>query len=141
MSSLAVLQQRKQEVISQLEKVVGKTAALAISNNANTLARQESIDCESSITFWTGQINSGPTFVRSDSILKDDDYVPVEAPCVGRFGPISRMHKEGGNSSVAQFCDSSISSHLVSCSFYFVRKKSPRGFCAIIKMRTVFTKK
>lgn len=114
MSSLAVLQQRKQEVISQLEKVVGKTAAMAISTNASTLARQESLDCESPITFWTGQINSGPTFVRSDSILKDDDYVPIEAPCVSRFGPISRMHKDSGNSTIAQFCDSNISSHLVS---------------------------
>lgn len=30
-------------------------------------------------------------FVRSDSILTDDDYVPFEAPAQSKFGPISRM--------------------------------------------------
>lgn len=30
-------------------------------------------------------------FVRSDSILTDDDYVPFELPAHGAFGPISRM--------------------------------------------------
>lgn len=30
-------------------------------------------------------------FVRSDSILTDDDYVPFDAPTQSKFGPISRM--------------------------------------------------
>lgn len=30
-------------------------------------------------------------FVRSDSILTDDDYVPFDAPAQSKFGPISRM--------------------------------------------------
>ncbi|XP_057661513.1 roquin-1 isoform X1 [Diorhabda carinulata] len=99
--SLAELRQRKQEVISQLEKVVGKMAAAEISNHANTLARQESQhDLESPTSpynFWTPHITSGPTFVRSDSILAaDDDYVPYDSPAISKFGPISRMHKDNG---------------------------------------------
>lgn len=97
--SLAELQQRRQEVISQLEKVVGKNAATEISNTASNLARQESqndLDSpKSPYTFWTGAISSGPTFVRSDSILAaDDDYVPYDPPAIGKYGPISRMHKD-----------------------------------------------
>lgn len=116
LTSLAELHQRKQEVISQLEKVVGKNAAIAISNTASTLARQESYDLDSPYTFWSGQINSGPTFVRSDSILKDDEYVPYEAPCVNKYGPISRMPKDNvaGNQSVtSQFHDPNLSSSMV----------------------------
>ncbi|CAG9761632.1 unnamed protein product [Ceutorhynchus assimilis] len=99
MKSLAELHQLKREVISQLEKVVGKNAATEISNNATTMARQESqhdLDSPTSpYNFWTGQINSGPTFVRSDSILAaDDDYVPYDAPAISKFGPISRMPKD-----------------------------------------------
>lgn len=30
-------------------------------------------------------------FVRSDSILTDDDYVPFDAPAQSKYGPISRM--------------------------------------------------
>ncbi|KAF5272622.1 hypothetical protein FQR65_LT04863 [Abscondita terminalis] len=115
LTSLAELHQRKQEVISQLEKVVGKNAALSISNTATNLARQESYDLDSPYTFWSGQINSGPTFVRSDSILKDDEYVPYDAPCVSKFGPISRMHKDNVSASqvASQFRDPTISTSMV----------------------------
>lgn len=118
---MAELHQRKQEVISQLEKVVGKNAATVISNNATSLARQETqpdLDSPTSpYTFWTG--HTGPTFVRSDSILADDDYVPYDAPCVSKFGPISRMHKDNVqiNQSVqvsAPFREGNINSSLVS---------------------------
>lgn len=37
--SLAALQQRRQQIISQLEKVVGKSAASAISSSAGSQAR------------------------------------------------------------------------------------------------------
>ncbi|XP_022906041.2 roquin-1 [Onthophagus taurus] len=97
--TLAELHQRKQEVISQLENIFGKSATTVISNTATNLARQESdLDSPTSpYTFWT-HVNTGPTFVRSDSILADDDYVPVEAPGVSKYGPISRMHKDNGQS-------------------------------------------
>ncbi|XP_030763217.1 roquin-1 isoform X2 [Sitophilus oryzae] len=103
MKSLAELHQLKREVIMQLEKVVGKSAATEISNNASSLARQESQhDLESPTSpynFWTGHISSGPTFVRSDSILAaDDDYVPYDAPAISKYGPISRMPKENEQS-------------------------------------------
>ncbi|XP_028132577.1 roquin-1 isoform X1 [Diabrotica virgifera virgifera] len=110
--SLAELHQRKQEVISQLEKVVGKNAATEISNHASTLARQESQhDLESPTSpynFWPHITTSGPTFVRSDSILAaDDDCVPYDSPAISKYGPISRMHKDNGiNQSVGgQFRD------------------------------------
>lgn len=75
MKSLAELQQRKHEVISQLEKMLGKRVATVISNTACTQAKQESspigeFEGTPPYIFWTGTINSGPTFVRSDSILK-----------------------------------------------------------------------
>ncbi|CAG9856052.1 unnamed protein product [Phyllotreta striolata] len=108
--SLAELHQRKQEVISQLEKVVGKNAATEISNNACTLARQESqhdMDSPTSpYNFWTGHINTGPTFVRSDSILAaDDDYVPYDSPAISKYGPISRMHKDSAMNQSGPFRD------------------------------------
>lgn len=121
--TLTELHQRKQEVLSQLEKVVGKSAATAISNSASNLARQESqtdMDSPTSpYSFWSGHINSGPTFVRSDSILTDDDYVPYDAPCVSKYGPISRMHKDslGVNTSApvsASYRDGSMSTSMVS---------------------------
>lgn len=114
LTSLAELHQRKQEVISQLEKVVGKNAAITISNTATNLARQDSYDSDSPFSFWPQ--NSGPTFVRSDSILKDDDYVPYDAPCVSKYGPISRMHKESAstNQNVQnQYRDSNIPASMV----------------------------
>ncbi|XP_044271007.1 roquin-1 [Tribolium madens] len=114
--SLAELHQRKQEVLSQLEKVVGKTAATAISHNATSLARQESqhdLDSPTSpYSFWSGHVNSGPTFVRSDSILAaDDDYVPYDSPAISKYGPISRMHKDNGQ--VSTFRDGNMSSSLL----------------------------
>lgn len=109
--TLAELHQRKQEVLSQLEKVVGKNAATAISNSATNLARQETqhhdLDSPTSPYYWPSHISTGgPTFVRSDSILADDEYVPYEAPCVSKYGPISRMHKDNvsmGAAAAAQF--------------------------------------
>lgn len=82
-------------MLSRLEQVVGKNVAALISNAASTLARQESLDLDSptsQYSFWSG--SSGPNFVRSDSILADDDYVPCDAPPISKYGPISRMHKD-----------------------------------------------
>lgn len=115
--SLAELYQRKQEVISLLEKVVGKNAATAISNDATTLARQESqIDMDSPsspYSFLPPHMNTGPTFVRSDSILTpDDDYVPYDSPSINKYGPISRMHKDNNLSQSTSFRDSSLPSNL-----------------------------
>lgn len=62
----------------------------------------------------------GPTFVRSDSILAaDDDYVPYDSPSISKFGPISRMPKDGngiGQSVSAAHRDGSMSSNMVSIS-------------------------
>lgn len=94
--SLAELHQLRQEVIQQLEKVVGKNAATEIQTMASNLARQESqqdLDSPASPCSW--HISPGPTFVRSDSILtSDDDYVPYDTPAISKYGPISRMPKD-----------------------------------------------
>lgn len=97
--SLTELIQRKHEVISLLEKMVGKNAATAISNDATSLARQESQhDLDSPLSpynFFPGHLNSGPTFVRSDSILaSEDDYVPYDSPPISKYGPISRTPRD-----------------------------------------------
>ncbi|XP_063925442.1 uncharacterized protein LOC135139224 isoform X2 [Zophobas morio] len=129
--SLAELHQRKQEVLSQLEKVVGKNAATAISHNATSMARQESqhdLDSPTSpYTFWTGHVNSGPTFVRSDSILAaDDDYVPYDSPAISKYGPISRMHKDNGQ--VSSFRDGNMSSPLSDLNYLQPSKLVRCGF-------------
>lgn len=60
---MAELQQLRKEVLLQLEKVVGKNAATEISNNATTLARQESqhdLDSPTSpYNFLINHVNSG----------------------------------------------------------------------------------
>ncbi|XP_049818439.1 uncharacterized protein LOC109604845 isoform X3 [Aethina tumida] len=121
--SLAELQQRKMEVLSQLEKVVGKNAANKISTNASTLARQESMQDLDSPTspyssfFSTHIFNTGPTFVRSDSILTaDDDYVPYDSTTISKYGPISRMAKDNGMTQqmpMSTFGDGPMSSSLI----------------------------
>lgn len=42
-------------------------------------------------------------FVRSDSILTDDDYVPFDAPAQSKFGPISRMSAKTSPYSAGKF--------------------------------------
>ncbi|CAH0546116.1 unnamed protein product [Brassicogethes aeneus] len=120
--SLAELHQRKLEVLTQLEKVVGKNAATEISHTAATLARQESMqDCESPTSpynfFGSHVFNTGPTFVRSDSILTaDDDYVPYDSPAISKYGPISRMPKDNGMGQpmpVSGFRDGGVSSSML----------------------------
>lgn len=124
MKSLAELQQRKLEVISQLEKVVGKTAASVISNSASTQAKQDTapisgLEGTPPYYFCMAPMNTGPTFVRSDSILKaEDDYIPFDTPCVSKYGPISRMPKDNlGNNQTVQvsssFGDNTISTPMV----------------------------
>lgn len=115
--SLTELIQLKLDVITQLEKVVGKNAASEISTMASNMARQEQVqdlDSPSSPCSW--QIPSGPTFVRSDSILTaDDDYVPYDSPAISKYGPISRMPKDNGlsQSLQASFREPSLSSSMV----------------------------
>ncbi|PSN35868.1 hypothetical protein C0J52_11651 [Blattella germanica] len=140
--SLAALQQRKQEIISQLEKVVGKSAASAISSSASSQARVTpvfpSTDNQantSTYSIWTsgGILHTGrggnsqvshiaaaghPTLYRSDSILADDEFIPFDPPIVSKYGPISRMSKTilRPNSSVqvsASFGDGTISTPMV----------------------------
>ncbi|XP_069705401.1 roquin-1 [Periplaneta americana] len=141
--SLAALQQRKQEIISQLEKVVGKSAASAISSSASSQARVSSAypttdnhTNTSTYSIWTsgGILHTGrggnsqvshiaaaghpTTLYRSDSIVADDEFIPFDPPIVSKYGPISRMSKTilRPNSSVqvsASFGDGTISTPMV----------------------------
>ncbi|KDR20501.1 roquin-1 [Zootermopsis nevadensis] len=141
--SLAALQQRKQEIISQLEKVVGKSAASAISSSASSQARATSVfpstdNLANTATYsiWTsgGILHAGrggssqlshitttghpSTLYRSDSVLADDEFIPFDPPIVSKYGPISRMSKTvlRPNSSVqasASFGDGTISTPMV----------------------------
>ncbi|XP_055315610.1 roquin-1 isoform X2 [Sitodiplosis mosellana] len=47
--------------------------------------------CDSQTQKTNPDSHSRDIFVRSDSILTDDDYVPFDAPAQSKFGPISRM--------------------------------------------------
>ncbi|KAK9882382.1 hypothetical protein WA026_020904 [Henosepilachna vigintioctopunctata] len=116
--SLAELYQRKQEILNLLEKVLGKSAASAISNDAIMLARKESQnDVEipmSPSNFLPPHLNSGPTFVRSDSILTpDDDYVPYDSPAINKYGPISRMHKDNNLNQPTSYRDINVHPNMV----------------------------
>nr|CAD7195466.1 unnamed protein product [Timema douglasi] len=122
-SNLAVLHQRKQEIILQLEKMVGKSAASAITSSAVCQTRvttsfPNSHDhvCTSTYSIWTsggilhtgGKVSQGaghhqhlpvlghtttPIYTRSDSLQADDEFIPFDPPHVSKYGPISRMSK------------------------------------------------
>lgn len=83
-SSESLKQQQQQQQLQQQSK--------SSNNNIN----RSPVD----LTYVTGQNNSSEMgrdiFVRSDSILTDDDYVPFEAPAQSKFGPISRMTAKTG---------------------------------------------
>ncbi|XP_046391150.1 roquin-1 isoform X1 [Ischnura elegans] len=141
--SLAILQQRKQEIISQLEKVVGKSAASAISSSASCQARATTsllnVDnqvCTSTYSIWTSggifhtgmgsnsQVShvttNGPptTLYRAETSLVDDDFIQFDPQIVSKYGPISRMSKtilRPSNSVQASssFGDSTISTPMV----------------------------
>ncbi|XP_063240997.1 roquin-1 isoform X2 [Bacillus rossius redtenbacheri] len=111
--SLAALQQRKQEIILQLEKMVGKSAASAITSSAcrvtSSFASTNNQVCTSTYSIWTsgGILHTGrggssqaslvsaaghpATIYRSDSILTEEDFVPFDTPVVSKYGPISRL--------------------------------------------------
>ncbi|GLH07352.1 Uncharacterized protein GBIM_12824, partial [Gryllus bimaculatus] len=116
--SLAALQQRKQEIITQLEKVVGKSAASAISSSACSQAREATVFpstekeiCTSTYSIWTsgGILHTGrgsgsqvshlasaghpAALYRSEGVLPDDEFIPFDPPIVSKYGPISRMSK------------------------------------------------
>uniref|UniRef100_A0A1B6ECM0 RING-type E3 ubiquitin transferase n=1 Tax=Clastoptera arizonana TaxID=38151 RepID=A0A1B6ECM0_9HEMI len=96
--SLADLQHRKYELLSQLEKFAGKT------NNLSS--RHDPQACTSTYSIWNSggilHTTSGPNsqvshissgrpivYSRSDSIF-DDEFIPFDPPIVSKYGPISR---------------------------------------------------
>ncbi|XP_022192479.2 roquin-1 isoform X2 [Nilaparvata lugens] len=95
--SLAALQQRKHELINQLERKVGKTP---------TNANKENITSTSTYSIWNGggilHTSTGtnshvthisatrPMLYRTDSVLTDDEFVPFDCSEASKYGPISR---------------------------------------------------
>ncbi|XP_057334738.1 roquin-1 isoform X2 [Microplitis mediator] len=97
--TLALLLQRRMEIINQLENIIGKP----------TNQQQLKINYDPQDTLpptystWTNaaplsqmtpqQINYGNNFHRSDSILFDDEFIPFDASAANKYGPISRISK------------------------------------------------
>ncbi|KAJ9592634.1 hypothetical protein L9F63_015689, partial [Diploptera punctata] len=115
--SLAALQQRKQEIISQLEKVgdnQANTSTYSIWTSGGILHTGRGGNSQVSHIAATGH----PALYRSDSIVTDDEFIPFDPPIVSKYGPISRMSKTilRPNSSVqvsASFGDGTISTPMV----------------------------
>lgn len=103
---LFMLQQRKNKIVSQLEKVVGKHLANAISSQVR-ISQMLNVDpqlCGPPPCWSVGAGDaldghraphiSAPSLInRSNSFQSDDDVVPHEGPVMNKYGPISRMTK------------------------------------------------
>ncbi|XP_014222745.1 uncharacterized protein LOC106649694 isoform X1 [Trichogramma pretiosum] len=96
--SLAVLLQRRMEIINQLENIVGKPPQV----NANYHdIHNDPLNSDYSI--WTnslsnqnnttGTFNFGNNYICNDSNVYDDEFVPFEASLANKYGPISRLSK------------------------------------------------
>ncbi|XP_023287730.1 roquin-1 isoform X2 [Orussus abietinus] len=100
--TLAMLLQRRMEIISQLENIVSKQAPQQIKTNCD-IHHSQGDPLSPSFSIWAnapggqlspaGNINYGGNFRRSDSILLDDEFVPFEATPASKYGPISRLSK------------------------------------------------
>lgn len=99
---LLMLQQRKNKIVSQLEKVVGKQLANAISSQVR-ISHMLNVDgqlCGPPPCWGAGDVVDGHMTThlnaqinRPNTLLSDDEFVPYEGPAMSKFGPISRMTK------------------------------------------------
>ncbi|XP_043286038.1 roquin-2 [Venturia canescens] len=94
--TLALLLQRRMEIIAQLENIVGKPSPQQMKMNYDIQSNQNP-----NYSIWTNNpqmaqgshINYGTNYRRSDAMLFDDEFVPFEAPPASKYGPISRVSK------------------------------------------------
>lgn len=124
MRNLAALQQKRLDILAQLE-IIAKQAvnnSTKMNGNNGILERQENMhnwddnevlhftpveSCKlvhkilrlQKLFFIYFKQIAGAVFVRSDSILTDDDYVPFEPTTpTPKYGPISRMSNQPNSS-------------------------------------------
>ncbi|XP_011495312.1 PREDICTED: uncharacterized protein LOC105360184 [Ceratosolen solmsi marchali] len=98
--TLAVLLQRRMEIINQLENIVGKQTPTQMKANyydiqSDSLYPNFSIwtNAPTNQTNSTGNINFTNNFICNDSILYDDEFIPFDASSANKYGPISRLSK------------------------------------------------
>ncbi|XP_015586020.1 roquin-2 isoform X2 [Cephus cinctus] len=97
--TLAMLLQRRMEIISQLENIVGKQTPPQMKSNyeiqGDLLSPNFSIwtNAPGNQMTSTPNINYSSNFRRSDSIQLDDEFVPYDATPASKYGPISRVSK------------------------------------------------
>ncbi|XP_001603217.2 roquin-2 [Nasonia vitripennis] len=97
--TLAVLLQRRMEIINQLENMVSKQAPSQMKANYYDI---QSDSLYPNFSIWTnaptnqsnpGNINFTNNFICNDSILYDDEFIPFDASSANKYGPISRLSK------------------------------------------------
>ncbi|KAK0180667.1 hypothetical protein PV327_003027 [Microctonus hyperodae] len=98
--TLAILLQRRMEIINQLENIMGKSAVQQLKINCDvqgndSLSTNYSIWANGPASQMTSlpHMNCNNNFRRNDSIIFDDEFVPFDASSVSKYGPISRVSK------------------------------------------------
>ncbi|KAJ8667298.1 hypothetical protein QAD02_008960 [Eretmocerus hayati] len=98
--TLAVLLQRRMEIINQLENIVSKQTPGQVKGNYCDI---QSDNTYPNFSIWTSaptnqsnttaNINFTNNFICNDSILYDDEFIPFDASSANKYGPISRVSK------------------------------------------------
>ncbi|XP_058790594.1 roquin-1 isoform X2 [Phymastichus coffea] len=98
--TLAVLLQRRMEIINQLENLVGKQTPTQMKANFYDI-QNDPFNSNHSIwtnaaanqTTQTSNINFANNYICNDPLLYDDEFVPFDASSANKYGPISRLSK------------------------------------------------
>ncbi|XP_003702036.2 RING finger and CCCH-type zinc finger domain-containing protein roquin isoform X1 [Megachile rotundata] len=96
--TLAMLLQRRMEILNQLETIVNKQVPQMKSNydiQGDALSSNFSIwaNTQSSPIIPPSNMNCNNNFPCTDSILFDDEFVPFDASSSNKYGPISKLPK------------------------------------------------
>ena len=106
--TLALLLQRRMEIISQLENVVGKPSSQQQQQHQQQQQQiKKSYDVQGNplstkYSIWTNapqitssalHLNYSNNYRRMDTMVFDDEFVPFETPPASKYGPISRLSK------------------------------------------------
>ncbi|XP_033340321.1 RING finger and CCCH-type zinc finger domain-containing protein roquin isoform X2 [Megalopta genalis] len=96
--TLAMLRQRRIEILNELETIVNKQVPQIKTNydmQADTLSCNFSIwtNASSNLMVPPANINCNNNFRCTDPILFDDEFVPLDASSSNKYGPISKLSK------------------------------------------------
>lgn len=108
--TLAMLLQRRMEIINQLENIMGKPGGQALKINyemqGDNMSENYSIWANGPGGTMPPHVNYGTNYHRRDSLIFDDEFVPFDASA-NKYGPISRVSKglirSGGVQTSAMF--------------------------------------